>query len=260
MVDGMTVGFAVILFAAAFVAGVINSVAGGGTLITFPALLLAGLDAKTANATSTVALWPGLLAGAAGYRHELAESRAYLARLALPSIAGGALGAWILIATPTPVFERLVPFLILFATVLFIAQEPISKRLRLSGEGNRPTVRWESAAMGLQFLSAVYGGYFGAGNGIIMLAVFGLIGLHDIHRANGLKTLLGAVLNSVAVAAFTFSGLVRWWEALIMAAGAIAGGYMSAHVARGVSPAVVRRLVIAIGFIIGATMLWRLRN
>jgi uncharacterized membrane protein YfcA len=190
------------LFIAAFVAGIINSIAGGGTLITFPILLWTGLDAKMANATSTVALWPGLLGGLWGYRREMQNSRPLLVRLGLTSVCGGALGAWLLIKTPSPVFARLVPFLILFATVLFIAQEPISRRLRLrtpattAATAHEPSRKWWAGAIIFQFASAIYGGYFGAGNGILMLAALGLLGISDIHKANGVKNYLGMCLNS----------------------------------------------------------------
>ena len=249
---------ALLLFAAAFFAGAINSVAGGGTLLTFPALIWLGLDPKIANATSTVALWPGLVGGLYGFRREVAESRSLLWRLGLTSVAGGAVGGLLLILTPPETFARLVPFLILFATVLFMLQEPVSRWVgfgRLSPETARGG--WWAGAIMFQFASAVYGGYFGAGNGILMLAAMGLLGISDIHRANGLKNFLGLALNLAAIAAFALSGLVYWPFAAVMAVGAIAGGYFGASVARRVGRALVRRAVVAIGFAIGLVMLWR---
>src|SRR2546423_14227711 len=145
-----------ILFAAAFAAGMINSIAGGGTLLTFPALIAAGLDPKMANATSTVALWPGLLGGLYGFRREMAENRPLLLRLGLTSVAGGALGAWLLIKTPSLTFARLVPFLILFATLLFIAQEPVTRPLRLQAMPGGGRRRWGTGAVLFQFCSASY--------------------------------------------------------------------------------------------------------
>src|SRR5918911_214500 len=220
-----------VLCAAAFAAGMINSVAGGGTLLTFPALIWIGLDPKAANATSTVALWPGLMGGLWGFRREMAENRPLLLRLGLTSVVGGAVGAALLILTPSPTFARLVPFLILFATLLFMAQEPVTRLLRLSAATAEPHRRWWTGAIIFQFCSAIYGGYFGAGNGILMLAAMGLLGITDIRRANGLKNYLGMCLNSVAVVGFALAGLVSWPSALLMAVGAILGGYYGASAA-----------------------------
>lgn len=249
-----------ILFAAAFLAGGINSIAGGGTLITFPALLWLGFDAKVANATSTVALWPGLFGGLFGYRKELKNSSAFLVRLGSISIIGGSFGAWLLIATPSPTFARLVPFLILFATILFMAQGPITRWLQLQPLVEAPKTSWWVGAMIFQFFSAMYGGYFGAGNGILMLAAMGLLGLHEIHRANAIKNFLGICLNSTAVLIFSLKHLVSWPQALLMAVGALAGGYFGASMAVRIGKAWVRRGVVLIGFIIFFAMIWRLRG
>jgi hypothetical protein len=246
-----------LLCAAAFAAGMINSIAGGGTLLTFPALVWIGLDPKMANATSTVALWPGLMGGLFGFRREMEENRPLLLRLGLTSVAGGAVGAALLILTPSPTFARLVPFLILFATLLFMAQEPVTRLLRLSATPTEPRRGWWTGAIIFQFCSAIYGGYFGAGNGILMLAAMGLLGIQDIHRANGLKNYLGLCLNSIAVLGFALTGLVAWPLALLMAVGAIVGGYYGASAARRVGRTVIRRVVIIIGFLIGCVMLWR---
>jgi uncharacterized membrane protein YfcA len=246
-----------LLLASAFAAGVVNSVAGGGTLLTFPALLLAGLDAKTANATSTVALWPGFVGAMWGFRRELSESRPSLLPLGGTALLGGALGAGLLIATPSRAFERIVPYLILFATALFTLQEPIARRLGLRS-GPEAAGGLRAPAVLLLLLSGVYGGYFGAGNGIVLLAVLGLLGVADIHRANGLKAYLACVLNSVAAVGFAATGLVRWKEGLLMAAAAVAGGYIAARAARRVSPALVRRFVVLTGLAIAATLIWRM--
>jgi uncharacterized protein len=255
----MTLLHGLILFAGAFIAGAMNSIAGGGTLVTFPILLWLGLDPKVANATSTVALWPGLFGGLWGFRHEMENSRRILIRLGLTSVIGGAVGAGLLILTPTQTFARLVPFLIFFATVLFILQEPISKRLGMgAGMAERPRRRWWFGAIIFQFFSSIYGGYFGAGNGILMLAALGLLGLSDIHRANGIKNFLGICINSAAILGFALSSLVYWPEALLMAMAAIAGGYFGARAARRMGRLFVRRTVIIIGLVIGFVMLWRL--
>ncbi|HLL72979.1 MAG TPA: sulfite exporter TauE/SafE family protein [Pyrinomonadaceae bacterium] len=250
----------VILFASAFAAGMINSIAGGGTLLTFPTLIWLGLDAKAANATSTVALWPGLVGGLFGFRRELEKSRPLLVRLGITSLIGGAVGAWLLIRTPSDTFARLVPFLIFFATILFMAQEPITRWLRLETTEEERARGWWTGAILFQFCAAIYGGYFGAGNGILMLSALGLLGISDIHRANGLKNFLGLTLNSTAVIAFAASGLVRWPHALLMAAGAITGGYYGAAIARKLGRTFVRRAVIIIGLTIGCLMLWRLSH
>jgi uncharacterized protein len=247
-----------IMFVAAFVAGAMNSIAGGGTLITFPILLWLGLDPKVANATSTVALWPGLFGGLFGFRREMDNSRRILVRLGITSVVGGAVGAALLIMTPSETFARLVPFLIFFATVLFMLQEPISKRLGTGTTDENKRARWWLGAIIFQFFSSIYGGYFGAGNGILMLAALGLLGLSDIHRANGIKNFLGICINSVAVISFAFSKLVYWPDALLMAVAAIMGGYFGASVARRMGRSFVRRTVITIGLVIGFVMLWRL--
>jgi uncharacterized protein len=249
-----------ILIAAAFVAGVINSIAGGGTLITFPVLIWLGLDPKVANATSTIALWPGLFGGLFGYRRELEDSSAILIRLGVTSVLGGAVGAWLLIWTPSPVFARLVPFLILFATILFMLQGAINRRLKLEPIVGDPRASWWFGAIVFQFFSAIYGGYFGAGNGILMLSALGLLGLHDLHRANGIKNFMGICINSIAVLSFSLTHMVVWPHALLMAAGALLGGYAGATMAVRIRQAVVRRAIVTIGFVIAFVMLWQLRQ
>jgi uncharacterized membrane protein YfcA len=248
------------MFGAAFTAGAINSIAGGGTLITFPVLIWLGLDPKVANGTSTVALWPGLFGGLFGYRRELENSSPILIRLGLTSIVGGAVGAWLLILTPSPVFARQVPFLILFATLLFMFQPILSRRLHLGSLESNPTKLWWTGAIAFQFFSAMYGGYFGAGNGILMLAALGLLGLNELHRANGIKNFLGICINSIAVLSFALAGLVVWQDALVMAFGALAGGYFGATMAVRVGQAWVRKGVIVIGLIIFVAMIWKLRQ
>ena len=250
---------AALMFSAAFLAGVVNSIAGGGTLLTFPLLIRLGLDPKVANATSTVALWPGLFGGTIGYRHEMNDSSLMLMRLGATSIIGGGVGAWLLIITPSPTFARLVPFLILFATILFMLQGPVNRWLRLPSPTSGSQRSWWTIAIIVQFFSAIYGGYFGAGNGIWMLAAMGLLGMHDIHRANGIKNFLGICINSVAVVAFTISHLVSWPRALLMAVGASLGGYIGARMARRVGRVFIRRAIVTIGLAITAVMLWRMR-
>jgi uncharacterized protein len=249
-----------ILVIAAFAAGAINSIAGGGTLITFPVLIWLGLDPKVANATSTVALWPGLFGGLYGYRRELENSSRILFRLGLTSVIGGAVGAWLLIFTPSPIFASLVPFLILFATILFMMQGTITKRLRLQPIVDEPQAKWWLGAIVFQFFSSIYGGYFGAGNGILMLAAMGILGLHDINRANGIKNFLGICINSIAVLSFALMNLVVWSDALLMAVGALLGGYCGASMAVRIGQRWVRRGIVVIGFVIFMVMIWKLRQ
>ncbi len=248
------------LCASAFFAGVMNSVAGGGTLLTFPALLgafaaLGPQAAAMANGTSTVALMPGSLAGSVGYRKELWESRRFVLRMIGPSIAGGLLGAW-LVGKNQEAFATLVPWLILTAAVLFVVQAPLSAwvKRRAAAEATHPEQHHEpngvtqALVIGFQFLVAVYGGYFGAGIGILMLSALGFMGVGDIHRMNAVKTCLAAAINGASVVVFVRDGLVNWNYALAMAVAAILGGYAGARVARRLPASYVRYAVIAIGF------------
>jgi uncharacterized protein len=239
---------ATVAFGAAFIAGTINSVAGGGTLVSFPALIWLGLPSVTANATSTVAIWPGSLGGMWGYRRELRSTEPRMLALVLPSLVGGIAGALLLRWTPPAIFDRLVPFLILFATLLFMAQEPVQRHLKTGGAEAHRSLRWLVCAMLFQLLVALYGGYFGAGIGILMLAALSILGHTDIHQMNGLKSFFALCINGVAAVYFIWARMVYWPDVLIMAAGALAGGYGGAGVARRIGRTAVRRIVIAIGF------------
>lgn len=232
-----------VILAAAFVAGAINSIAGGGTLLSFPALVWIGRDPIMANATNAVALWPGSLAGMVGFRREMTGMRRWLVMLTIPSLLGGALGAVLLLRTSTKTFNQIVPFLILGATLLLAAQELITRRLQRVAQGRK----WIVFAFVFQFFVGVYGGYFGAGMGILMLAALGLIGLTDLHQMNGLKNLLAICINGVAAVYFAVSRAVLWHDALIMAVAAIAGGYAGARVARRLGRTFVRGAVVFIG-------------
>jgi len=247
------------MFIAAFFAGVINSIAGGGMLLVFPMMIWLGLDPKVANATCTVALVPGLFGGLMGYRREMNETGLILMRLGVISLIGGGFGAWLLILTPSLTFARLVPFLILFATILFMLQAPMTRWLRMPSPTTGSQASWWTIAIIVQFFSSMYGGYFGAGNGIWMLAAMGLLGLHDIHRANGIKNFLGICINSVAVLAFSITHLVVWPRALFMAVAALLGGYFGARTAQRVGQTFIRRAIVAIGLVITIVMLWRMR-
>ena len=246
---------AVALVASSFGAGVMNAMAGGGTILTYPTLLFLGESAITANATSTVALWPGGASSMFGYRREVAEHRAWLKTLFLPSLLGGALGAVLLLKTPSKTFEHLAPFLILFATVLFMLQGLVSRWT--GGHAGRQSGGRLAGAVLFQFGVSVYGGYFGAGIGILMLAVLGFLGLSDIHAANGLKNFFALCINGLAAAYFIVRGAVHWPAALVMILGAIVGGYAGARFARSIGKEKSRAAVVVIGLLVAAILLAR---
>ncbi|MBP1628219.1 MAG: hypothetical protein H6Q00_2694 [Holophagaceae bacterium] len=250
-----------LLFAAsaAFLAGAINSVAGGGTLITFPVLLFLGLPPIVANATSTVAIWPGSLGSIWGFRRELGRTDRTLRWLVLPSLLGGGIGALLLRHTSSKVFEHLVPVLILFATTLFMVQGPIQRRLALhSGEGSGLRGAKLALALAFQLLFGIYGGYFGAGVSIIMLSALGIFGLTDILEMSALTSLFSFCINGTAILIFIAAGLVRWPFVLAMALCAVAGGYGAAGLARRIGRPTVRRFVIAVGLVMTAVFAARL--
>ena len=235
-----------------------NSVAGGGTLVTFPALIFVGLPSIAANATSTVALLPGTLGSAAGYRNNVRTVRHWLRLFGPVSLLGGLIGGILLVRTPTNVFDALVPFLILFATILFMAQSIFNRFIGVSSESSHArSAAWKPGAIVFQFAVALYGGYFGAGIGILMLASLGLLGFENVHEMNTLKVILGFLINVVAAIYFIASGLISWPDAGIMAVGTIAGGYTGAHVAQRIPQAHVRRVISAIGLIISAVMFYK---
>ena len=247
------------LFAVACLAGAMNAVAGGGTILTFPALLAFGMPSIRANATSTFALLVGIMGSLYGYRNHLTAVKPWLKNFAPVSIAGGFLGAWLLTRTNEMFFDQLVPFLILFATVLFLLND-VFRRLagiEASAAGGEPHAAGTAAALVLQFGVSVYGGYFGAGIGILMLATMGLLGLHHIHEMNAIKTVLGALINVVAATYFIFAGLVIWPQAAVMTLGATAGYYLGSHMAQKISQQQVRNLVGVIGVSLSLVFFWR---
>lgn len=249
---------AVGLITAAFIAGAINAVAGGGSLVSFPALVAAGYPAKTANVTNSVALWPGYVSGSYGYRGELRRQKRRIIALAAPSVLGALAGSVILLATPNNAFDTIVPFLILFACGLMAVQERLAKfalgrRFSSQSEDHVPVVLHAGI-----FLLAVYGAYFGAGLGIMTLAVLGILLPDDIQHSNALKGLLSALINAVAVVYFAFFGPVEWLPALIMACGALAGGYFGVGVARRLGRRPLRIAVISYGVLVAAILLYQL--
>jgi uncharacterized membrane protein YfcA len=242
------VSHAAIAFGAAFIAGMMNSIAGGGTLVSFPVLIFLGLPSVTANATNTVIIWPGSLGGMWGYRRELRTVERRMSALVVPSLIGGVAGAALLRWTPPAIFDQLVPFLILFATLLFMAQEPLQRKLKTAHMERHKSAGWLVGATLFQLLVALYGGYFGAGIGILMLAALGILGLTDIHQMNGLKNFFALCINGVAAIYFIWAKMVYWPDVIIMSVGAALGGYLSAGVARRMSRATVRLVIIGIGF------------
>ncbi len=251
----MTAAQIAALVVSSLAAGVMNAMAGGGTILTYPTLLWLGESAITANATSTVALWPGALSSLLGYRKEVLEHRDWLKTLLVPSLIGGAVGAALLLVTPPASFQHLAPFLILFATVLFMLRGAVASWMGSTG-GSRTPGRL-AIAIAFQFGVSVYGGYFGAGVGILMLAVLGFLGLSNIHASNGLKNFFGMCINGVAAGYFILRGAVEWRAALIMTVGAIIGGYAGARFARRIGQARARAAVIVIGFAIAAILLYQ---
>jgi uncharacterized membrane protein YfcA len=228
-----------IVFLAASAAGVINSIAGGGTLISFPTLVWLGRNPIFANATNAAALWPGSFAGMFGFRKDLKTLPRWLYWLTIPSVLGGASGAILLLHTSTRTFNQLVPWLILGATLLLAFQELITRHVRFRGG---PVFVFT-----LQFIVSIYGGYFGAGMGILMLAALGFIGLTDLHQMNGLKNLLAICINGVAAIYFAVSGAVIWSDAILMAIAAVIGGFAGAKLAQRLGRKFVRTAVVVIG-------------
>jgi uncharacterized membrane protein YfcA len=240
-----------VLFIAAMLGGALNSVAGGGSFISFPALVITGVLPINANATSTVALWPGSVASVSAYRKELAlVNRALLVVLSVTSLIGGILGAILLVRTSQSTFVHLIPYLLLIATALFTFGPPITARLRkLMHTEPKPRLSWFTLAVIalFQLIIAIYGGYFGGGIGILMLATLGFMGMENIHVMNGLKTVLQTCINGVAVITFIIAGVVEWPQAIVMIVGAIVGGFGCAYYARKLDPRIVRGFVILVG-------------
>jgi uncharacterized protein len=316
----MTLLQAIVLFIAAMLGGVLNSVAGGGSFISFPALIFTGVPPINANATNTVALWPGSVASMGAYRKELAsQNRVIMLVLSITSLIGGIFGALLLLNTSQATFTRLIPYLLLLATLLFTFSSPIMTRLRarkrnigthsiedeeatsnpsadnntvpimVSAKDNVPNEQAATSANAvspipadkdneliakrafirpswlalsgialLQLIIATYGGYFGGGIGILMLASLGIMGMENIHEMNGLKTFLTSFINGVAVIAFAIAGKVYWLQGVLMVIGAIIGGYAGAYYARQLDPRLVRGFVILVGF--GMTIYFFVRS
>lgn len=237
----------VMLAAAALIAGAVNAVAGGGSFFTFPALVLVGVPPVSANATSAVALWPASIASAVAFKDDVEHTRGVLLRLGVISLAGGLAGALLLLLTPEQAFARAVPWLLLAATLVFAFGSRLTRRFLAHGT-HAPFAVVALVQAGI----STYGGYFGGGMGIMMLAAFSALGMTNLHAMNGLKALLGVGINGVAVVAFIVAGVVHWPFALLMLAGGIAGGWGGARISRRIDPRWTRGFVIAVGFALSA--------
>jgi uncharacterized membrane protein YfcA len=246
----MSVDHILFLCLAALIAGAINSIAGGGTLLSFPALVLAGVPALIANATNTVALVPGSFSAFWKYRDTTEGSGLYWLWLGLPSLVGGVVGALLAVKLGDKQFERLVPWLVLAATILFIVQNPLRKLMLGRNTGDLTDTKSPLTLAGVmlfQLVIAIYGGFFGAGIGILMLASLGFLGIKSIHKMNGLKNLSAVFINGAASLTFAYKKEVDWRIAVIMGAAAIVGGYTGAAIAQKIPDKTVRIIIICIG-------------
>jgi uncharacterized protein len=239
-----------LLCSSAFLAGAVNAIAGGGTLLTFPSLL-ALIGPVAANATSTMALLPGSLAAALGYRDELTGCRRMLLLLLPPSLIGGIIGSILLIRLPEKVFAHLVPWLLIVASTLLMAQRPLMRYLGAHRQAN-PSKSTLVSIVFFQFLVGIYGGYFGAGIGILMLSSLAFTGIPDIHRMNAVKSILAATMNGITAVILAYAGAVKWQYAIVMAVAAVIGGYAGARVGRRMPASFVRAIVVVIGFAVAA--------
>ncbi len=242
------------LFIAAALGGGLNAVAGGGSLIAFPALVAFGVPQIVANATNSVALWPGSIGGILGFWEELRTQGRLLLLLLVPSLIGGLLGAFALIETPAAVFKAIVPFLVLFATLLFAARDWINRFSKRQASTNPGEERiglvgglWGTL---FQIAIATYGGFFGAGQSIMMMASFSIMGMRDIHKINGIKTALALSINGIASIVFAFKGVIRWDLGILMGIGGLLGGYAAARISKRVDQRYLRWFVIIVGLIV----------
>ncbi|MDC0707755.1 sulfite exporter TauE/SafE family protein [Stigmatella sp. ncwal1] len=253
----MTLAQGLVLLLASFGAGVLKAVAGGGTFLIFPALMSTGVDPIRANATSTVALWPGDVASALAYRREMEGQGRLAASLGVASLLGGAVGAILLLNSSRATFSALVPAMLLMATLLFTFGGPLLARLRGGGPGAEDRTLPLGVSLVLQFLVSIYGGYFGAGLGILMLALFSVMGLKNIHKANALKSVLGVLLNGLVTAIFVSADAIAWEHGALVTAGTTSGSFLGAAVARKLNPDRVRAFVGATAWVLTGYYFWR---
>jgi uncharacterized membrane protein YfcA len=242
---------------AAVAAGATNALAGGGTLITFPTLTALGLPAVAANVTNTIALAPGHLGATLAQRRDLSGQRARVRRLVPAALAGGLVGGLLLLYTSERVFRHLVPWLILLASALLAVQEPVRAWLLRRLARQSPHASHEALAVLPVFAASVYGGYFGAGLSVIVLAALGLLVDDSLTRLNAVKQAVGFAANTAAAALFVFSGQVHWPAAAVMTVGAVAGGALGGRLAGRVRPGTLRIVVVAVGLAVGLAYLAR---
>jgi uncharacterized membrane protein YfcA len=237
---------AIFLFFAGALGGAINAVAGGGSFVAFPALLFTGVPPVPANATNTLALWVGTTASGGAYREKLNIARRVMIPLVVTSVIGGLAGAFLLIKTPAQTFLRVLPWLLLGATLLFAFGKHLTGRISASISHDASNASVAGASI-FELIVAVYGGYFGGGIGIMNLAMLAALGMTDIHAMNKLKVVLGGVINGVAAITFIITGAIVWPQAMVMTAGSLVGGYSSAHYAQKLPQAWVKAFVILVG-------------
>jgi uncharacterized protein len=237
---------AIFLFFAGALGGAINAVAGGGSFVAFPALMFTGVPPVSANATNTLALWVGVTASGGAYRNRLSISRRVMIPLIVTSVIGGLAGAFLLIKTPAQTFLKVMPWLMLGATLLFAFGKHLTGRIAagISSDASRGAITGASV---FELIVAVYGGYFGGGIGIMNLAMLAAMGMTDIHDMNALKVVLGGVINGVATVTFVITGAIVWPQAIVMTLGAILGGYFAAHYAQKLPQSWIRAFVILVG-------------
>jgi uncharacterized protein len=247
----------VLVGCAAFVAGAMNAMAGGGSFLTFPALLGVHIPPVNANATSTVALWPGQIASLFAFRSELRAGRSLLMPVMIAGAIGGSLGAWVLLHTAQATFQSLVPWLLLFATVLFAASGSVTKRLKQISPAHHPDSPFP---IGL-FLSLLpvtfYIGYFGAGAGFLVISILSVFGIRSMNEMNALKVACTSLANGIAVLTFLVAGAVYWRECLLMIGLATAGGYIGAAYSRKMNPKILRGFIIVTGAALSAYYFYR---
>ena len=245
------------LAAAAAAAGAVNAIAGGGTLITFPSLIAAGYSSKVANVTSTVAIWPGTVGGSLAYRYELRVRMRRVLQLSGPSIAGALVGSVLLLATSQRLFESIVPWLILFAAGLLGMNSRLARFAASHGMGARDIEHAPPSLYVAMFFVGIYGGYFGAGIGILTLAFIAILAPDDLQHANAVKGLLAMLMNFVALVVFSLFGPVQWLPTAVMAVAAIMGGYLGVALARRLNSIMLRRVIVTWGLSQGLYLLAR---
>ena len=247
---------AIFLFFAGVLGSALNAVAGGGSFIAFPALMFSGVPPIQANATNAVALWVGVTASSGAYRKHLDISRRVMIPLAVTSVIGGIVGAFLLLRTPPHTFLEILPWLMLGATLLFVFGGRLARGSKsgLAHDASRSAI---AVAALFELVVAVYGGYFGGGVGIVNLAMLAALGMTDIHAMNALKVVLGGIINGIAVVTFTLAGAVAWKPGFIMIAGAIVGGYFGAHYAQKLPQSWIRAFVIAVGTSMTIYFFWK---